>query len=259
VRVAQRLVDVDHLALHGAVAEDDDHGGRRGGQAHDLHAADHRCLGLRADHDRSIAREPREQVGGLVEHLLEAAVGGLEEVADLLGDRLVDAGSRRGQSVDEEPVALVGRDPPRRGVGLHEVALLLEHRHLVAHRGRRHADAGRVGDVGRPDRLRGRDVLLHHGAEDGCLAFVEHLGTPGYRVLTTVSAPRCSAMELGGDHPGGRSARVLLDALVAGEGLGTLRGVVDHRGRVVGGVRLRHPAPDVRAVGVPPAPAGPPG
>ena len=81
----------------------------------------------------------------------------------------------RGEMVDEEAVALVGRDAPRRGVGLDQEALLLEHRHLVANRCRRHADARGRGDVRGADRLRGRDVLLHHGAQDCGLAIVEHL------------------------------------------------------------------------------------
>ena len=45
--------------------------------------------------------------------------------------------------IDEEAVALVGRDATRRGVRLDEIALLLEHRHLVADRRRRHPDVGR--------------------------------------------------------------------------------------------------------------------
>ena len=57
---------------------------------------------------------------------------------------------RRAQVVDEEPVPLVGRDAAGRRVRLDEVPLLLEHGHLVAHRRRRDAHAGRVGDVGRP-------------------------------------------------------------------------------------------------------------
>ena len=77
-----------------------------------------------------------------------------------------------GQRVDEVPVALLGRHPAGAGVGLLEVALLLERDHVVAHRGRRHADRRR--DVAGTHRLGGFDVLLHNGAEDGGFAFVEH-------------------------------------------------------------------------------------
>ena len=127
-----------------------------------------------------------EQVGRLVEHLLQPAVGGGEEVTDLAGHRGIER-VRRGEVVDEEAVALVGRDAPGRGVGLDQEALLLEHRHLVADGGRRHADARCRGDVRGPDRLRGRDVLLHHGAQDCGLAIVEHAGSQDYRVLTDAS------------------------------------------------------------------------
>ena len=83
--------------------------------------------------------------------------------------------TRRGHVVDEEAVALVGGDATGRRVRLDQVALLLEHGHLVAHGGRADLHARRVGDVGRPDRLRGGDVLLHDRPQDGCLAFVEHV------------------------------------------------------------------------------------
>ena len=119
----------------------------------------------------------------LVQHLLEPAVRRAEELADLLARRLVEAAGRH-EVVDEEPVALVGRDPAGRRVRLHEIALLLEHGHLVAHRGRGHSHAGRVGDVGRAHGLRRRDVLLHDCAQDRRLPIIEHAGSQAYRVLT---------------------------------------------------------------------------
>ena len=125
------------------------------------------------DHDGGVVRDLGEQVRGLVQQLLEPAVGGVEELADpLRGDRVEPAG--RGHVVDEEAVALVGGDAPGRRVRLGEVALLLEHGHLVAHGGRADLHAGRIGDVRGPHRLRGGDVLLHDGSQDGGLAFVEH-------------------------------------------------------------------------------------
>ena len=68
--------------------------------------------------------------------------------------------------VDEEAVAAVGGDPTGGRVGLHEVALALEHGHLVAHRGARHPEVARPRDGLRSHRLRGGDVLLHDGPED---------------------------------------------------------------------------------------------
>ncbi len=54
-----------------------------------------------------------------------------------------------GQPVDEQPVALVGRDPPRAGVGLVDVAPSSRARHVVAD-GR---PARRRGCAGRPSAL----------------------------------------------------------------------------------------------------------
>ena len=60
-----------------------------------------------------------------MQHLFQAAMSCGEEVADLaLRCPVQPAG--RGEVVDEVPVALVGRDPPGRGVGLDQVALAFE-------------------------------------------------------------------------------------------------------------------------------------
>ena len=168
----QRRRDVDRLALDRAVAEHgDDRGcGRR--ERHQLDRAHRDGLGPRPDDHRGIVRERRQQIGGAVQHLLEPAVRGREELPDRRARVAVDA--RRHEVVDEEAVALVGRDAPGRRVRLDEVALLLEHGHLVAHRRGRDAHAGRVGDVGGPDGKRRGDVLLHHRTQDRRLAFVEH-------------------------------------------------------------------------------------
>ena len=78
-----------------------------------------------------------------------------------------------GQPVDEEPVALVGRHPAGAGVRLADVALLLQHGHVVAHGGRGDA-AGVPLDQGlAADRLLGGDVVLDDGAQHVELAIVE--------------------------------------------------------------------------------------
>ena len=110
-------------------------------------------------------------------HPLERAVGVGEEVTDLgAADRVEMAGRR--EVVDEEPVALVGRHPAGAGVRLAEEALLLQHGHVVADGRGRHRDAGGLGHVTRPHRLRGVDVLLHDGTEDGGFAVIEHGKSP---------------------------------------------------------------------------------
>ena len=133
----------------------------------------------RADDDAGVGGEVAEQARGVLQHLLELAVGLLEERAHLHGVVAAEAGGLA-EVVDEEAVALLGGDPAGAGVGLAEVALLLEGGHVVAHRGRRHLHAGGPHDVRGPHRLGGVDVLLHDGPEDGGLAFVEHQG-PGTR------------------------------------------------------------------------------
>ena len=99
-------------------------------------------------------------------------MGAGEERTDLAG--LGGAQLARSDVVDEEPVALLGGDTTGRGVRLGEVALALEHRHVVAHRRGRHPDLAGRSDMGGPHGLRGLDVGLDHGAQDGGLPVVEH-------------------------------------------------------------------------------------
>ena len=147
----------------------------------------------------------RQEVGGLVEEFLQTTVGGVEEVADpLLGADLETTGF--GHVVDEEAVALVGGNAARGCVGLGEIALLLEHGHLVAHRGRADLDPGRVGHMGGTDGLGRGDVLVNHRPQDGGSALVEHrspsrsvgrgrmgVGTPGYRLPEVTARYRSRA------------------------------------------------------------------
>ena len=181
--VGDVLGGLDRLALDRAVAEHGDDGRRRRRKGDDLHGADGEGLGLRPDDDGGVVRQPGEQIGRAMEHLLEPPVGGGEEVADGRTGVLVEQPGG-GEMVDEEAVTLVGGDPPCRGVRLDEVALLFEHGHLVAHGGRGHADLGRVGDVGRAHREGGGDVLLHHRTQDRRLPLVQHGAEAGYRRRT---------------------------------------------------------------------------
>ena len=153
-----------------------------------------RVAGGGPDDHAGVGGEVAEQPGGVLQHLLELAVGLLEERPHLHGVLAAEA-RRLAEVVDEEAVALLGGDPAGAGVGLAEVALLLEGGHVVAHGGRRHRHGGRPHDVRRPHRLGGVDVLLHDGPEDGGLAFVEHaylkfLGTRCYRVPAVRSRSR---------------------------------------------------------------------
>ena len=129
----------------------------------------------RPDDDGGVLCDLSEQVGGLVQQLLEATVG--RDRRTCRHAAWPQMSSRPGvvDVVDEEPVSLVGRHSTGRRVRLRQVPLLLEHRHLVADGGGADPHPGQIGDMRRPDRLRRGDVLLHDGSEDGGLAFVEHL------------------------------------------------------------------------------------
>ncbi len=173
-QIGRVAVELDGLVVDRAVAEHGDHQRVPGRETDDLHRSHGGHLGSRPDDHGGMLGDLSEQVGRLVQQLFEAPVGRVEEGADALrGDGVEPSGCR--DVVDEEPVALVGRHSPGRGVRLRQVPLLLEHRHLVANRGRADMNAGRVGDVRRPHGLRRADVLLHDGSENGGLAFVEHL------------------------------------------------------------------------------------
>ena len=92
------------------------------------------AVDLGPHHHGGMVGDPRQQQAGLVEHVLQGVMGAGEEAVSAW--RAGTAVARAGQVVHEEAVALVGRDPAGRGVGVGDVALPLEDRHLVAHRGR---------------------------------------------------------------------------------------------------------------------------
>ena len=167
-------IELDRLTVDGSIAEHRNNQRVTRGQADDLHRAHRRQFGARPDDHRSMLGDLSEQVGRLMKQFFETAVGMIEERTDALRSRRVEATGGR-DVVDEKPISLVGRHAAGGGVRLREVALLLEHRHLVANRGRTDPHTRQVGDMGRAHRLRRRDVLLHDGSEDGGLAFVEHL------------------------------------------------------------------------------------
>ena len=201
VRLQRRAID-EHVDGPGEPPPggdgDQHHDDQRGGlrEAHDLHRPDRR-LGGRGAHDHAgVAGEVPQEPRRVLQHPLELAVRLLEEGSHLDGVGPAQ-GRRLAEVVDEEPVALLGRDAPRARVGLAEVAVVLEGGHVVADRGRRDLHAGRLHDVRGPHRLGGVDVLLHDGPEDGGLAFVEH------------GLSRSSQVGPDGVRPGTRSYRVL--------------------------------------------------
>ena len=101
-------------------------------------------------HDGDLPGQLGEQPHRAVHHVVEvdrADQEPLDRPALGRGERLDP-----GEPVDEQPVALVGGHPAGAGVRLADVALLLQHGHVVADRGRarRRAGAARPGPCCRP-------------------------------------------------------------------------------------------------------------
>jgi len=96
--------------------------------------------------------------------------------------------------VDVQPVPVVGRDAPGRGVRVREEPQVLERGHLVADRGRTDAEPQTVGQRFRAHRFRGLDVILNDRAEDRVFPSVQDahgitVSTHYARVLT-IFCPR---------------------------------------------------------------------
>lgn len=173
VGVLHVLGQLDRVVLDRMVRQHHHHGRGPCRDATDVDRANRRHLDLGPDHDRGLAGQVRQQRGGVAQEILEPTVCGGEEPTNLCrllrGEETIGA-----DRVDEVPVPLVGGHTTRGCVGLDEIALLLERDHLVAHGGRGHPHRGQCRDVTRPDRLAGRDVLLHDLAQDRGLSLVEH-------------------------------------------------------------------------------------
>ena len=187
--LAGDLAKLDGALVDGAVGQHDDQQAEPVGEPHQLDGADPgRVVGGGHDH-RRVVGQARQQLGGVLQHLLELAVSVREELRDALAPGGVQP-SRRPQGVDEEAVALVGGNAAGRGVGLGQVALPLERRHVVAHGGGGDGDVGGLGDAMRAHRLRRLDVLADDRSKDGCLPFVE--AGPDVDVATDhVASLRC--------------------------------------------------------------------
>jgi hypothetical protein len=165
-------IEVQQLLLHRAAGQHDHHQDQSVLEHHELHAAHLRRIGLRTQHHGGVTAHPREQLARLVQQVLEGLMRGREEPRHDLAV-LEGQGFVVGEVVDEEPVATIGGNPPGRGVGLTEVALPLEHGHLVTDRGTRDAESARTRDRLGTHRLGGLDVFLDHRTQDCGLAVVE--------------------------------------------------------------------------------------
>ena len=141
LRVGDRLVDLEGPLLDDAVGEHDDEERGARPEPGEQRRADARSLVGRSDDDRGVVGELGQQARRVAEHSFELAVGVPEERLDLLLARRVER-RRILEVVDEEAVPLVGRDTAGARVGMGEVALPLESRHVRTHRGGGDVDLG---------------------------------------------------------------------------------------------------------------------
>ena len=124
--------------LHASVSGNDHHERAIESNAHQLHAA-HRGLTQRRvlDH-RDVARELAQQAHRALHDIVE--VNGVRQ-EERNGPALRLRKRGRGKVVDERPIALVRGDATGGGVRLGDETVVLERRHVVANRRRRHAEA----------------------------------------------------------------------------------------------------------------------
>ncbi len=174
--VAQGRRELDGALLDASGARDDDDEHPVLVEGHELDVTDRRAGQAGVLHDCDLARELGEDphaalhdvvdVDRLRQEPLDRATLGRRECLD------------GGQPVDEHPVALVGGDPPGRRVGLGEIALVLQHRHVVADGGRGHPEVVALDQrAGAHGLLRG-DVVLDDGPQDVEATIVGHRASP---------------------------------------------------------------------------------
>jgi hypothetical protein len=173
--VGQRAVHLDQPLLDPPGVGDEHQQQPVRGEVHDLEVADRAARQRRVLHDGHLAGQLGQQADRAPDHVVEVDRP-LEEGLD---GPLLGAGQRldRRQLVDEQPVALVGRDPAGAGVRVGDVALVLEGCHVVADGGRADPEAVPLGEGLGAHRLRRRHEVLDDRAQDLELAVVQH-GSP---------------------------------------------------------------------------------
>ena len=155
-------------------------------------------------HDRDLTGELGEQPDGPRHDVVEVDRAVQERLdGPALGRRQrLD----RGQPVDEQPVALVGGHPPGAGVRLGDVALVLQHRHVVADRRRRDAQVvpldQRLG--ARPAPGSPRSPRRSRGARRACGPRARAPPLAGGRPLLALTTAECQCTPNRADWRGPR-------------------------------------------------------
>ncbi len=150
-RLAERRRAVDHPLLDPAGVRDQHEHQPRGRQGEQLHVPHGRAGQRRILHDRDLPGQLREQP----HRCGPPRRRGRRRPSEVLDGAPLGRGHRldAGQLVDEEPVALVGRDAPGAGVRLGDEPLVLQGRHVIAHGGRGDAEVVPLGEGLGADRL----------------------------------------------------------------------------------------------------------
>ena len=166
-------------------------------EAHELHlAAGH--IGLGREHQPGAAAQARERLGGLGQHFLDRAPRGPALALDA-GALVLGEPPELEQPVHIDPEPQLGRQPSCRDMGRIEQADILQVRHDVAHRGRRHRGREPARERARADRLPGLHEFLDQPAEYLPRAvgqFAQHRA-----ILSLIGWPECS------ERPGKRQRR----------------------------------------------------
>ncbi len=167
------MADIDDTLIDAPRASDDDQQHAFGGQRHEFRVPNRSALRHRVLHDGDLMGQLGEETNGAGDEIIDAEAA-LEEGTD-------GATLRRGQRLDrrklvhEQAITLVRRDAPRARVWLGDVALILEHGHVVADRRRGDAQVVAFDERLAPDGLTGIDIVGHDGLQDFELSFVEHV------------------------------------------------------------------------------------
>ena len=131
-------------------------------------ANDHLAVSL-CQGEGGVFRQLGDDLSGLTHHLVHLANFQVQRLVDLL--RLLHGQPVLfHQLVHIQPVALGRRDAPGRGVGLFQVAQVLQLRHLVADGSRRDLQASAGHNGFGADRFRGLYVVFDDRAKDLFLA-----------------------------------------------------------------------------------------
>src|SRR5581483_10669812 len=159
----QILRSIDDGLLDASMLPDDEHHDA-GAHVDELDAEDRLLPHSGGNGQPRVLGHPGKQKGRALQHLLEVAHRLREEPRERATLRVAEPPARR-KRVDIPAVPQIGRDPAGRGVGMGEVAELLERGHLVADRRGRDPQAGALGNRLAADRLARPDEILHDRAE----------------------------------------------------------------------------------------------